>query len=101
MTSRLDERLARLFEAARAEEIDTSAEEEHFETRLLARIREMRGAPPPWYALAWRMVPAFAMVAMLITIGAYLYAPPAQNDLFASITDEQEDSAESSFLTGE
>lgn len=101
MNSRLDERLDRLFEIARAEEIDTTAQEQHFETRLMARIREMRGTPLPWYALAWRMVPAFMFVAAAITISAYVYAPPTANDIFAAIGDEQEEYVVAGYLMGE
>lgn len=101
MNDRVDERLERLFEASRAEPVDTTELEEHFETRLLARITERRTSSLPWYALAWRMVPTFALVAAAITIGAYIYAPRAQNDMFAALTDEQEDVVGSSFLTGE
>jgi hypothetical protein len=96
-----DEQLDRLFRATRDEPVDTSAQEEHFETRLLARISELRTPPLPWYAIAWRMVPTFALVAAAITICAYVYAPPAPNDMFAAITDEQEEVAGSSILTGE
>lgn len=101
MNDRVDEQLDRLFEASRAEPVDTTALEEYFEVRLMARIAELRTPSPPWYALAWRMVPAFALVAAAITIGTFVYAPPEQNDMFAAITDEQEEIAGSSFLTGE
>lgn len=101
MNHSLDERLDQLFEAVRSEHVDTSALEEHFETRLLARITELRTPSLPWYALAWRMVPAFALVATAITIGALIYAPSGQNDMFAALTDEQEEIAGTSLLTGE
>lgn len=101
MNDRLDKRLDRLFEASRAEPVDTTAQEEHFETRLMARISELRTPSLPWYALAWRMVPAFALVAAAITIGALTYTPRGSNDMFAALSDEQEELYASSFLTGE
>jgi hypothetical protein len=101
MHDRRDEQLDRLFKAVRDEPVDTSALEEHFETRLLARISELRTPSLPWYAMAWRMVPAFALVAAAITICAYIYTPPAPHDLFAAISDDQEEVAGTSILTGE
>jgi hypothetical protein len=101
MEDRLDERLDQLFATARADRLDTSVLEEHFETRLLARISELRSAAIPWYALAWRMVPAFAAIAVVITIGAFSFAPPSSNDIFAAITADQDEVADSSYLIGE
>jgi hypothetical protein len=101
MRDKADERLDQLFAAARAERIDTAALEEHFETRLLARIREQRSESIPWYALAWRMLPAFAIVAAAIIIGTFTFAPTRSNDLFAAISGDQDEMASSSYLIGE
>lgn len=101
MRNKADELLDQLFAAARVERIDTAAMEEHFETRLLARIREQRSEPIPWYALAWRMVPAFAVVAATITITTFTFAPSRSNDLFAAITGDQDEIVSSSYLIGE
>lgn len=98
MKDRGEERLERLFAAAREERIDTTALEEHFETRLLARLGERRSAPLPWYALAWRMVPFCALFALLITIGTLTLADPAPDDMFAAITGDQEEMAGNSFM---
>ena len=67
MRDKADERLDQLFASVRAERIDTTALEEYFEMRLLARIREQRSGLIPWYSLAWRMLPTFAVVAAAIT----------------------------------
>jgi hypothetical protein len=101
MRDRADERLDRLFAAARAERVDTSALEEHFETRLLARIREQRSERIPWYALAWRMVPFFAVIAATISIATFTVTPAHSNDLFAALTGDQDEITSSNYLMGE
>lgn len=101
MKARSEERLERLFAAAREERIDTTGLEEHFETRLLARIRERRSRSLPWYALAWRMVPFCALLAGLITIASLSLAPPAPGDMFAALTGDQDEIDGSGYLMGE
>lgn len=101
MENRADERLDQLLALVRADRTDTSALEAHFETRLLARISERRTAPSPWYALAWRMVPAFAVVAMVLTVSTLAFVPKQSNDLFAALTTDQDETADSGYLIGE
>jgi hypothetical protein len=101
MRDKADERLDHLFAAVRAERIDTAALEEYFETRLLARIREQRSESIPWYALAWRMVPAFAVVAATIAITTFTFAPTHSNDLLAALNADQDEMVSSSYLIGE
>lgn len=101
MNNNADERLDRLFAAARDVRVDTSALEEHFETRLMARLRERRAEGIPWYALMWRMVPAFAVLVVLIAVYSASYGPPTSGDLFASISSNQEEYVPGNVLTGE
>jgi len=101
MRDKTDERLDQLFTIARTERIDTDTLQEHFETRLLARIRELRSEPIPWYALAWRMVPIFAVVAVIISATTFTLAPSHSNDLFAALSGDQDEVAASSYLIGE
>ncbi|NVN91485.1 MAG: hypothetical protein HXX11_12915 [Desulfuromonadales bacterium] len=101
MENRAEERLDQLLALVRAERIDTTVLEEHFETRLLARLNEQRSSPIPWYALAWRMVPTFAVVAATITIGTFTLAPPRSSDLFAALTADQDEMVSSGYLIGE
>ncbi|MGD0586769.1 MAG: hypothetical protein ABSA86_13535 [Oryzomonas sp.] len=96
-----DERLDRLFAAARNARVDTSALEEHFETRLMARLRERRAQGIPWYALMWRMVPVFAVLVILIAVYSTSYKPPSSGDLFAAISSGQEEYLAQNVLTGE
>jgi hypothetical protein len=67
-----DERLDRLFAAAREHQPDSSVLEYGFETRVLARIREERSGA--WFSWAWRMCPYFAALAAAAGAWAYLHA---------------------------
>lgn len=76
-----DNRLDLLFAKARAADQRPSAREEGFEGRLMARLQEQRDVGAPWYLWAWRSIPLFtAVVMVLITVcgvqtsgtGAYL-----------------------------
>jgi hypothetical protein len=63
MNDKPDPLLDALFSAARTEaEPETSRAEFGFETRLLARLREDRGASI--FAWAWKLCPLFAAVAL-------------------------------------
>ncbi len=62
-----DEQLNKIFQTARTKP-DTSRAEYGFETRVLARLRE---PVAPWFALAWRLLPAFA--AVVLVAGAWCY----------------------------
>jgi hypothetical protein len=97
----MNDRLEGLFEAARKAQPDTSAMEEHFETRLMARIRERQAKSVPWYMLVWRMIPVFAVIATLTAICSISFNPVRSQDLFAAIANGQDDYAAGSFLTGE
>jgi hypothetical protein len=65
-----DERLRRLFAAARGAAPDTSRVEEGFEARAAARIREARrGAEgAPFGAWAWRLAPLFAGIVITFSV---------------------------------
>lgn len=101
MADSADKKLDRLFAAARAEQADTSALEAHFETRLMARIAERKALNTPWYMLAWRMVPAFAVIALISAVCSAAFSPSRSGDLFASITNGYEDVVATSYLAGE
>lgn len=100
MKDNADMRLERLLAVAREDRIDTSGVEEYFETRLLARIRELRETPS-WYTLVWRMVPVFAVLAAIFAICTITFNPSHTSDMFAAITGEQEMTIASSYLAGE
>jgi len=100
MKDKADMRLERLFAIAREERIDTSGAEEYFETRLLARVRELRDTPS-WYAFVWRMVPMFAVLAAVMAICAISFNPSRKSDMFAAITGSQEMTLAGNYLAGE
>jgi hypothetical protein len=101
MDQNMDDRLDRLFAAARDEPGDTAGAEEFFETRLMARLRERREAQKPWYELAWRCVPAFGMVTVVMVVCSITIGWSAPTDLFAAISAPQEESLSGSFISGE
>jgi len=101
MKDEMDDRIDRLFAAARDEKVPVPDADGFFESRLLARIQELREVPVPWYAAAWRMLPAFAAVAAMVMICTFTFAAPKSNDIFAAITSGQEENAGISFLAGE
>ncbi len=101
MSADIDERLDKLFAEARNKRPDTSGLELNFETRLMARIRERRRAGIPWYALVWRMIPAFAVIATTIAVCTISFQPAGSHDLFAAITNSHEEYLASNCLTGE
>ncbi len=101
MSADIDERLDSFFAEARAGRPDTSAREMNFETRVMASIRERRAAAVSWYALIWRMVPAFAVIAAIAVVCSMTFNPAPSSDLFAAITTGQDEYMTKSLLTGE
>jgi hypothetical protein len=96
-----EDRLERLFAAARSDRNATESAEEFFETRLMARIRERQEARRPWYELAWRSVPALALITVILAIGSITIIRPASSDPFAAISSGQEEYLAASFISGE
>lgn len=97
-----DESLDRLFAAGRSDAIDTSNLEEHFETRLMARIAERSERRSAWFQPVWRMIPVFAVLTVLIAVGSITFTEThPDDDLFASITSGQDDLMARSYLSGE
>ena len=90
-----DERLDKLFAAARGTKSDTSRAEYGFETRLIARLREQ---PMPWYAFAWKLIPAFA--AIVVALGVWTYTGSNMTDLQSAIAGDHEENALATYVTG-
>jgi hypothetical protein len=101
MNSDRDERIEKLFAAARSEKYEVPFADEYFETRLMARIRERRDVPSPWYAAAWRMLPGFAVVTMMIVAGTLALSSYRPGDMFSAITTGQDEVVAISYLSGE
>ena len=101
MKDERDQFLDDLFRKARLMKPDTAGVEEFFETRLLARLRERREARRPWYELAWRSVPAFALFTVILAVCSITIGQPASTDLFAAISSGQEEYLTQSIMSGE
>ena len=101
MNGSTDDKLDRLFKAARAARPDTSAVEIGFETRVVARIRERREKRSPWHTWLRRLVPAFTAVVLILIISSLLIEPDSSQDVFAAITNGHEEHLVISYLTGE
>jgi hypothetical protein len=101
MRDDMETRLDHLFAAAREERPEPEEAERFFEARLMARIRERREARQPWYLMAWRCVPAFALLAAILTVLSLSSARSGSTDLFAAISSGQDDYVARSFISGE
>ena len=101
MKDEMDEKLDLLLAAARSERPDTARREEHFEIRLMARIRERRDSQVPWYLMAWRCIPVFALLAAILTVAGLTGIQSGSADLFASISSGQDEILARSFISGE
>src|ERR1700690_2704522 len=66
-----DERMERLFSAARKSQPYNTHLEYGFETRVMAKIRERRGGQKPFFSWAWRFMLALVVVVMML--GAWTY----------------------------
>lgn len=100
MKDKHDELLDKLFLAVRSEKPDTAAVEDHFETRLLARIEEQQGSESLLPVWTWRLMPWFATIVVIVGIGAVVSDPARSSDLFATFTNGYEDFVATSLLAG-
>ena len=66
-----DDRMERLFAAARKSQPYNTHLEYGFETRVMAQIRELSAGPKPFFSWAWRLIPALVVVVMML--GAWTY----------------------------
>ena len=87
-----DDQLNELLKKARSEPPDTSRAEYAFETRLMANIRALRQKELPWFAVALRLVPAFAMVVIFLGAATLTVAPTVYpSDWSAAVTGSLEE----------
>ncbi len=93
-----DEKLDNLFAAARGVKPDTSRVEYGFETRLAARLRADRRQAVPWYAFAWKLIPAFA--AVVVALGVWTFIDSGTGDLRNAITGDHDETTLAAFFTG-
>ncbi len=100
MKDERDERLDRLFATVRPLRPDTAAVEEHFETRLLATLEERQSSRAQWSFWSWRLVPLFAVIALVVGIGSVAIDPSHSNDLFAAFSNGYEEYLATTLLAG-
>lgn len=93
-----DEKLDKLFGAARGAKPDTARAEYGFETRLMARLRAEREPAAPWYAFAWKLVPTFA--AVVVALGVWMFIDSNVGDLRSVITGDHDETTLAAFFTG-
>jgi hypothetical protein len=96
-----DEELERLFAAARKAAHYRTDLEFGFETRVMARIREEGRRQSPFLHWAWRLIPVFASIVVVLGIWIYStrYSSAADLNTLASVGNE--DTTMVAFLTGE
>ena len=101
MKDERDELLDRLFSAGRMKKPDFAPAEEYFETRLMATLAERREVRGSWSAWAWRLVPWFATIVIVVGIAGYMLDPGKSNDLVTMFTGGDDEYQVSSLFTGE
>jgi hypothetical protein len=96
-----ENRLDSLFSAARTVRQDTSAAEEFFETRLMARIRERRTKSQSLFSWALRMAPAFLVVVVALGVFNTFMGGNGSTDIFSTMANDHAEYQVASYLGGE
>jgi hypothetical protein len=96
-----DDRLNSLFAKARTVDQGPSIREEGFEGRFMARLREQRSEGTPWYLWAWRSVPLFAVVVMVLISVCGTQTTVTGTHLSHALTGGYEEATLVSYYTGE
>ncbi|MFA6054773.1 MAG: hypothetical protein WC769_05295 [Thermodesulfovibrionales bacterium] len=96
-----DEKLDRLFAAARKAEPYKKEIEYGFETRLMAKIRDQGERQTPFLLWAWRLIPVFASIVIFLGIWTYSSRYNSMTDLGAISMVGNEETTLLAFLTGE
>jgi hypothetical protein len=96
-----DDRLDRLFAAARGAELFKRTREFGFETRLMAKIQAKGEGQTPFLLWAWRLIPVFASLVILLGIWIYMAESHYATDLSAVTKIGNEETMLIAFLTGQ
>ena len=96
-----EKRLIILFATARLVRPDTSAAEEFFDTRLMARIKEKRERILSLISWAWRLIPAFMMVILMIGVFGMFIDESQSPDIFTVLGNDHVEYELTSYLGGE
>jgi hypothetical protein len=100
MKDERDELLDELFGRARLLKPDTAHLEEHFETRLMATLAERKRECDLWTAWAYRLVPWFAVMVIVVGIGNYAIDPAGSGDPFSTFMSSDDDYQITSMIAG-
>ena len=84
-----DEKIDRLFAAARKAEPYKTEIEYGFETRLMAKIRANRERQMPFLLWAWRLIPVFVSIVIFLGIWTYSSRYSSMTDLECDNRDRQ------------
>jgi hypothetical protein len=96
-----ENRLDSLFSAARSVKPDTSATEEFFETRLMARIREKRTQGQSLFSWAFRLAPAFVVVVVALGVFNMFIGGNGSTDIFSAMANDHAEYQVVNYLGGE
>lgn len=96
-----EEKIERLFAAARKAEPYKAAIEYRFETRLMAKIRAERERQMPFFLWAWRLIPVFASIVIFLGIWISSSRYSSMIDLSTLTQVGNEETTMVAFLTGE
>ncbi len=96
-----EEKIDRLFAAARGAQPYRKEVEYGFETRLMSNIRTKGERRLPFLGWAWRLIPAFVSVVIVLGIWTYESRFSHMTDLTAIAAVGGEESTMVAFLAGE
>ena len=96
-----DDNLERLFAAARRTSPYKLEMEYGFETRVMAKIRAKYEGRMAYSLWAWRLIPVFISLVILVGIWTYTAESPPMIDLNAIARIGNEEAMLTVFLTGE
>ncbi|HAM49386.1 MAG TPA: hypothetical protein DCP92_01300 [Nitrospiraceae bacterium] len=96
-----DEKLERLFAAARKAELYKPSRELELETRVMAKIRATHQGQMSFLSWTWRLVPALVCVVILLGIWTYATEPHYTVDFSAVAKIGNEETMLTAYLTGE
>jgi hypothetical protein len=96
-----DERLERLFAAARTSKLYEPSREPGLETRVMAKIHEMRQGQMSFLSWTWRLVPALMCIVIFLGIWTYATEPHYTVDFSAVSQIGNEEAVLTAYLTGQ
>ncbi len=96
-----NDRIERLFAAARKSQPYEATIEYGFETRIMAKIKAEREKRKPFFSWAWRLMPAFVSAVLILGIWTYVAEHKQLVDLSSITGINNEETMLVASLTGE